>query len=194
MFRRVLRLSAAAPRRRPRRPGVPRPVDHRPAMGRCCGASPQQQSPPHPATPEGPHHGPDRLPHPAARGIGIVSHYDRMSDEDVRSAVKRPARSGPEGAIRRAHLEDVDEVIRLAALMYEAMGIDASGGTWRKMAADQLRRRLGLDVMVFVVDDPTFPGRLAAVGAGSIAARLPGPGNPSAQAGRLHADCRSVVR
>lgn len=69
--------------------------------------------------------------------------------------------------------------------MYEAMGIDASGATWRLMAADQLRRRLGDEVMVLVVDDPTCPGRLAATGAGLIATRLPGPGNPSARVGYI---------
>lgn len=69
--------------------------------------------------------------------------------------------------------------------MYEAMGTDASGCAWRGMAADQLRRRLGDDVMVFVVEDSTCPGRLAATGAGSIAARLPGPSNPSARVGYI---------
>ncbi|MHB8296292.1 MAG: GNAT family N-acetyltransferase [Acidimicrobiales bacterium] len=108
-----------------------------------------------------------------------------MNDEDVGSHGKRSIRSGPSGPLRRALLDDIDEIIRLAALMYEAMGIDASGEAWRLMAADQLRRRFGDDVMVFVVDDPTCPGRLAATGAGSIAARLPGPGNPSARVGYI---------
>lgn len=96
----------------------------------------------------------------------------------------------PEGGrveipVRCADLDDADEVIRLAGLMYEAMGIDAAGKGWRQMAADQLRRRLGDDVMVAVVDDPTSGGRLAAAGAGVIAVRLPGPGNLSARVGYL---------
>jgi len=85
--------------------------------------------------------------------------------------------------VRHADLDDADEVIRLAGLMYEAMGIDASSEAWRQMAADHLRRRLGDDVMVAVVDDPTRSGRLAATGAGVIAVRLPGPGSPSARVG-----------
>jgi hypothetical protein len=84
--------------------------------------------------------------------------------------------------IRLADLDDADEIIRLAGLMYEAMGVDASGEAWRQMAADQLRHRLGDDVMVAVVDDPTCSGRLVATGAGVIA--VPGPRNPSAP-GRL---------
>jgi squalene-hopene/tetraprenyl-beta-curcumene cyclase len=82
-------------------------------------------------------------------------------------------------------IDDTAEVIRLAAAMYEAMGMDANGTTWRRSAADQLASRLGDEVMVFVVDDPTTPGRLAATGAGSIATRLPGPGNPDAKVGYI---------
>lgn len=44
--------------------------------------------------------------------------------------------------VRLADLDDADEIIRLAGLMYEAMGVDASGEAWREMAADQLRHRL----------------------------------------------------
>jgi GNAT superfamily N-acetyltransferase len=87
--------------------------------------------------------------------------------------------------VRRGALDDTAEVIRLAAAMYEAMGMDANGTTWRRSAADQLASRLGDEVMVFVVDDPTTPGRLAATGAGSIATRLPGPGNPDAKVGYI---------
>lgn len=65
--------------------------------------------------------------------------------------------------------------------MYQALGMDFSSSEWRRAAADHLRRRLGADVMGFVVDDPTCVGRLVATGAGSIAARFPGPGNLSAR-------------
>lgn len=108
-----------------------------------------------------------------------------MGGEQVWSEPSQPARSGPAMSVRPAHLEDAGEVIRLAALMYEAMGLDASGEAWRRTATDELRRRLGRDVIVYVVDDPEHPGRLAATGAGSIAVRLPGPANPSAQVGYI---------
>jgi GNAT superfamily N-acetyltransferase len=91
--------------------------------------------------------------------------------------------------VRLADLDDADEIIRLAGLMYEAMGVDASGQGWRQRAADQLRHRLGDDVMVAVVDDPTRSGRLVATGAGVIAVRLPGPRNPSARVGHVQWVC-----
>ena len=87
--------------------------------------------------------------------------------------------------VRAATQGDAVEVIRLAALMYEAMGIDASDGRWRQAGSEALARRLGLDAAVFVVDDPKGGGRLAASGAGTIARRLPGPGNPDAGVGYI---------
>lgn len=88
-------------------------------------------------------------------------------------------------APRRARMDDVDEVVRLAELMYGSMGMDASGEDWRRTAIEHVRRRLGDDVAVFVIDAPTCPGRLAATGAGSIATRLPSPVNPSARVGYM---------
>ncbi|MHB8658955.1 MAG: GNAT family N-acetyltransferase [Solirubrobacteraceae bacterium] len=108
-----------------------------------------------------------------------------MSDDTAGMAGGDRVPSGPTAPPRRALLSDVDEVIRLASLMYQAMGMDASGKEWGRAAADHLRRRFGDDVMVFVVDDPMRPGRLSASGAGSIAARLPGPGNLSARIGYI---------
>jgi hypothetical protein len=85
--------------------------------------------------------------------------------------------------VRLADLDDADEIIRLAGLMYEAMGVDASGEAWREMAADQLRHRLA--TTSWWLWSPTRPcsGRLVATGAGIIAVRLPGPRNPSARVG-----------
>jgi len=45
--------------------------------------------------------------------------------------------------------------------------------------------RLGVDVAVFVADVPGSTGRLAAIGAGTIATRLPSPANPSATVGYI---------
>ncbi len=80
--------------------------------------------------------------------------------------------SGPPAPPCLALVSDVDEVIRLASLMYQAMGVDASGKDGRRGAAGHPRRRLGDDVMAFVVGRPDLfwlPGRHRA---GSIAARL----------------------
>lgn len=92
---------------------------------------------------------------------------------------------GPGMAVRPATVADAREVIRLAALMYEAMGLDVSGTAWRETAATALANRLGRDTQVFVADDPDETGRLAATGAGVIATRLPGPANPAAMVGYI---------
>ena len=88
-------------------------------------------------------------------------------------------------AIRPATIEDAGEVVRLAALMYEAMGLDATGTAWQRAAVTAMASRLGEDAAVFVADDPGTPGRLAATGAGVIATRLPGPANPAATVGYI---------
>jgi GNAT superfamily N-acetyltransferase len=91
----------------------------------------------------------------------------------------------PEGqpAVRPGVAADTAEVLRLATLMYESIGIDASGADWRRVATEHLSERLGQDAAIFVVDHPTDTGRLIATGAGSIARRLPGPANPEAKVG-----------
>ncbi|MGO9081958.1 MAG: GNAT family N-acetyltransferase [Streptosporangiaceae bacterium] len=106
----------------------------------------------------------------------------------VESGGPEPAATGedcPAAAVRAAVPGDAAEVIRLAALMYESMGLDASGGGWRQAARAELAARLGGDAAVFVADDPAGGGRLAAAGAGSIARRLPGPANPGGRAGYI---------
>jgi GNAT superfamily N-acetyltransferase len=88
-------------------------------------------------------------------------------------------------AIRPALIGDAAEVVRLADVMYEAMGLDASDRRWRQGAAEALTSRIDGDTAVFVADDPTVAGRLAACGAGTIALRLPGPANPAARVGYI---------
>ena len=76
---------------------------------------------------------------------------------------------------RLATLADTAEILRLAALMYDSMGLDASGEEWREPAAKLLAERLGGDdLVVFVVDDPDHGGRLAACGGAAVIQRLPG--------------------
>jgi len=88
-------------------------------------------------------------------------------------------------SIRPAGIGDADEVIRLAALMYDAMGLSTADERWRVRANDAFVNRLGRDMAVVVADDPTATGRLAASGAGTIARRLPGPANPDASVGYI---------
>jgi len=128
-------------------------------------------------------------------GVGLIGHDDPMRpiSDNIRLPGGARAPSGLTDPPRRARLSDLDEVIRLASLMYEDMGMDASDEEWRRAAAEHVRRRLGDDLMVFVVEDPTHPGHLAATGAGSIAARLPGPSNPSARVGYIQWISTEVV-
>jgi GNAT superfamily N-acetyltransferase len=77
---------------------------------------------------------------------------------------------------RLAHTGDAPEVVRLAALMYTSMGLDATGLDWRENAMKVMAERLGGDeVAVFVIDDPENAGALAACGGVAVIQRLPGP-------------------
>jgi GNAT superfamily N-acetyltransferase len=82
---------------------------------------------------------------------------------------------------RPATREDVDEVLRLAAVMYTSMGQNATDPRWRSNAKEQFTSRLGHDLGVFVVDHPDRDG-LAAAAAVTITTRLSGPNNLSARA------------
>lgn len=82
---------------------------------------------------------------------------------------------------RRAAPSEVDEVVRLAGLMYNTIGQDPVP-EWRNVAVDRFAE-LGDDVAAFVVDHPDEPGRLVASCAGTIVQRLPSPKNPSGLAG-----------
>lgn len=89
-------------------------------------------------------------------------------------------------AVRPATPADAEEVVRLAALMYAAMGVDADVPGWDRAVHAALHERLGRDVAVFVVDAPDGApgaggaGGLAACGASTTAQRLPGPSNLTA--------------
>jgi GNAT superfamily N-acetyltransferase len=85
---------------------------------------------------------------------------------------------------RVATTADTSELLRLAAMMYESMGLDATGTDWRESANELLAERLGGDeVVVFVVDDPAGSRTLAACGGAAIIQRLPGPSTPSGRWG-----------
>ena len=81
---------------------------------------------------------------------------------------------------RAATKDDVDEVVRLAALMYASMGHDVSSRAWIDAAREHFVSRLGGDLAVFVVDHPARSG-LAASAAGTLSTRLPAPNNVAAR-------------
>ena len=85
---------------------------------------------------------------------------------------------------RPATTADVDEVVRLAGVMYASMGHDVTDPSWIDAAHRAFEQRLGDDLAVFVVDAPDRPG-LAASGAGTIATRLPAPNNVRARVGYI---------
>ncbi len=87
--------------------------------------------------------------------------------------------------VRVATADDFSEVLRLAEIMYESIGMDTDTPGWRNAAYAMLAERLGRDAAVFVADHPDEPGRLVASGAGSIATRFPGPANLTGRVGYI---------
>jgi GNAT superfamily N-acetyltransferase len=102
-------------------------------------------------------------------------------------AAPPPVATPAAGSVRRAAVADTAELIRLRAVMFEAMGIDAGGRAWRDAFAAQLHNHLhpGETLAGFVIDDPTAPGLLAACGLGRINTRFPGAANPTGRVGYL---------
>lgn len=81
--------------------------------------------------------------------------------------------------VRRAVADDVSELVRLRALLFETLGGDffnpsSTDGEWRDTLAMVVREHLEADTMrILVVDGDN--GGLAACGIGTIAQWLPGP-------------------
>jgi GNAT superfamily N-acetyltransferase len=90
---------------------------------------------------------------------------------------------------RPAQRIDAPEIVRLAAVMFESMGVDATASEWTEAALRNVQERLDYDLAVFVVDDPLVSGRLIASAAGTIAQRLPTPMNPRGRAGYVQWVC-----
>src|SRR3712207_5176827 len=91
---------------------------------------------------------------------------------------------------RPATPDDAPEVARLRAVMFTAMfGVDQSG-PWQTECESTLRKRIGQDesLAVFVVDADER-GALAAAAVGTLADRLPAPGNVSGLVGYIGSVC-----
>jgi len=88
--------------------------------------------------------------------------------------------------LRPSRPDDAPEVIRLASVMYESMGVDVTPPEWRREAERMVRGRAGTEgCAVFVVEDDEREGHLLACGAVTVATRLPGPGVPNARFGYI---------
>jgi hypothetical protein len=55
---------------------------------------------------------------------------------------------------RPARPIDAAEIVRLASVMFESMGVDATASDWLEAALRNVQERLDDDLAVFVVDDP----------------------------------------
>ena len=85
---------------------------------------------------------------------------------------------------RRATIDDAEEIVRLARVMFESMGaVGAARDDWQRAGEAAVRERLGADLAVFVVDHPTEAGRLVASAAATVNRRLPTPFNPTGLVG-----------
>ncbi len=88
------------------------------------------------------------------------------------------------GNLRRATVDDAAELTRLRALMYEAMGIDASAPEWQTSCHDAFVRRLTEPDRFagFVVEDA---GRVVSCGVGWVEEHLPSPRQHDGRRGHI---------
>ncbi len=71
------------------------------------------------------------------------------------------------------------ELVRLRAVMFESMGVDASDTEWRVACRAHLDERLGDGRVIGAVVDKPRGGGLAASALAELSARLPGPSRPT---------------
>ena len=84
---------------------------------------------------------------------------------------------------------DAAELVRLAAMLFTSMDVDATGTEWQDAGRRHVNERMGKEMAAFVVDHPDAPGRLVASAAGTIAQRLPTPFSPAGTAGYVQWVC-----
>jgi len=87
--------------------------------------------------------------------------------------------------VRHATPADVDEIIRLAKVMWDAMGYPDTEGPWEVDARRVLVERLGRGIEGFVVDHPSTPGALVASALATVSERIPAFWNPRGALGYL---------
>jgi hypothetical protein len=83
---------------------------------------------------------------------------------------------------RPATIDDIPEVLRLAALMYLTIGQRADED-WFREAGRLIETRMGDGRTGVFVADAEEPGRLASCVAATIVERLPGPSSTQRQTG-----------
>lgn len=117
-----------------------------------------------------------------------------MTDDDhgavVRSREEPTAFAPPvPGVARPATLDDLDELVRLRGVMFEAMGLDPADRSWVADATTVIRTELAAGrLFARVVDHPDGAG-LVAAGIAQVTPRIPSPGAP----GRARAYVSSVA-
>jgi GNAT superfamily N-acetyltransferase len=85
--------------------------------------------------------------------------------------------------LRRATPDDVDDLVRLRRVMFDAMDVDHSDPAWAEACARILREGLAGDRMAgYVVEEDR---RVVACGVGILAQRLPGPRRPGGLNGHV---------
>lgn len=85
--------------------------------------------------------------------------------------------------VREAAADDVAELVRLRAMLFEAIGVAGENG-WRESLAAVLARQLTVDgTRILVVDGD---GGLAACGVGAVEQRLPSPRAHNGRVGQVY--------
>lgn len=80
---------------------------------------------------------------------------------------------------RLAVPDDAAELVRLRALMFESMGVDALGSGWRSACLAHLRERLEDGRLLGALVEAPDGSGLASSGVAELSRTIPSPSNPS---------------